>query len=467
MQGQKGYMRRAWEDLTRDSKWWTVVLALGLLDCVPIIGPILAAGYLFDWAKEGAWNMQRPLPHELGSVSRRVKYGLYALVNAVIWFLPFYIVGCLVGMIPAVGWLLRAICNVLSIVCLVLSGVGTLRSTIYERVYPGLQVGKVLRMAQADAMGLFKVFCISLLALAVLAIALLLILIPALPLADLIETSGTELLHGTGLVSLIALGMTCIIVGLFVWIAGTVCITLVFALYIRALGCWAAQFEPGTWSAPEDEMPFEKVRKEHAGPVRPTRATAADTGTAHAPASEEELDELLVPLTPDAAAEQNEAGGQKDSPEEDGAAADVADEEEKGLAAEAPEAGEGAQEQSCDSDDAVEQEEDEAPADDAQIEAEQESSDEAQEANQAEGESEADADAEERVARVAPEPDAEGESEAEQADSAQEETAEAEQAEDPAATLTDAPAQGAAESAEPAEPAEPASESPEPETDRP
>ena len=288
-----GYAKRAWNDLTSDKRWWKVILALGLLNCLPIIGQVMTAGYLYDWAKEGAWNMKRPLPHELGDVARRCKYGLYWLVCAVVWGLPCYIVGLLLALIPVIGGLLQVVCNVVCIIALVLSSVGALRSAIYERAYPGLQVIKVMRMAEHDLLGLCRAFCILLLAVVVLAIALLLILIPALPLANMIEASGAELLHGTGLITLIALGLTCVVVGLIVWIAATVCITLVFALYVRCIGYWTAQFEPVSWGAPGEAMPFE-VKRKKAGPVRPPRASGEEA--AQGAAEPSAIDKLLVPL---------------------------------------------------------------------------------------------------------------------------------------------------------------------------
>lgn len=335
-----GYAKRAWSDLTSDKRWWKVVLALGLLNCLPIIGQVMTAGYLYDWAKEGAWNMKRPLPHELGGIARRCKYGLYWLVCAVVWGLPCYVVGLLVALIPVVGGVLQVVCNVVCIIALVLSSVGALRSAIYERAYPGLQVIKVARMAEHDLVGLCRAFCILFMAIAVLVIALLLILIPALPLANMIETSGDDLLHGTGLIALIALGLTCVVVGLIVWIAATVCITLIVALYVRCIGYWTAQFEPASWGAPGDPMPFEVARRK-SGPVRPPRAEGEEEATKAADETTA-IDELLVPLAPvdssDASAEDESAdlqemtAAEEGTPEDAGADDVTADDDEEPAA---------------------------------------------------------------------------------------------------------------------------------------
>lgn len=320
-----GYAKRAWHDLTSDKKWWKAVLALGLLNCLPIIGQVLVAGYLFDWAKEGAWNMKRPLPRELGNVSRRCKYGLYWLGCTVVWALPCYIVGLLVALIPVIGGLLQIVCNIVCVIALVLSSIGTVRSVIYERLYPGLQVLKVLRMAEHDLLGLCRAFCVLLLVVVVLVVALLLILIPALPLANMIESSGVDLLHGTGLIALIALGLTCVVTGLFVWIAATVCITLVVALYVRCIGYWTAQFDPAAWKAPSDPMPFETVRRQ-SGPVAPERVDGEEN--ASTTSEESALDKLLVPLTEWSASNVSKAVREDagDEAANDGAAGDMGEE---------------------------------------------------------------------------------------------------------------------------------------------
>lgn len=284
MENTAGYLSRAWDDLTSDENWWQVILVLGLVNCVPVVGQIFTMGYLFDWAKEGAWGMTRPLPREVGDFKRRARYGGIWLAVTLVWVVPVWAVSRVLGLIPGVGTLLRLLADLVMVAAFVVAQAATLRGVVYERVLPGLQVDRVLRMAGRDVPGLAQVFCIALLELIVVIVALVLVMIPAAPfiisIAGLAETG----VLGVNLVPTLVLGIVTVVTSLFVWIVASVCATAVLALFVRGIGLWMRQFEPARWGSPHEPMPFEK---EQAAPARPEGAEGQEAPVTSAEAEAE------------------------------------------------------------------------------------------------------------------------------------------------------------------------------------
>lgn len=251
------YMDHAWNDLADDEGWWKAVLALGLMNCVPIIGQIVMFGYLFDWAKEVAWGMKTPLSRKLTDMGRCAKYGFLALWVIVLWLAPVVVAGALLGFIPVVGPIVCFLVELFAIFVGMLSAVGAFRSIIYERVMPGLQVKRVIKMFTKDPGGLAQSFCILMLVFPLLVAALFIILLPVIPFMALISGLTPATLLGTDLFALALLGMVIIVIALVVWIAGALVSAFISTLYIRSLGYWMKQFDPASWGSPSTPMSFE------------------------------------------------------------------------------------------------------------------------------------------------------------------------------------------------------------------
>lgn len=268
MKSLNSYLRRAWSDLSSDEGWWRVILVLGLLNCVPLVGQVFMLGYVYDWAKEAAWGMKGGPSHDSGDIGRRGKYGLMVLGVLIVWTAPIIIVAELLRFVPVMGGVLCFLVELICVFVSVIASAAALRSIIYERMMPGLQIGRVLKMARRDPGGLWQAFAISLLNVVLLIAALFLLLLPAGPFAASIVSSTPEQLLGSNLIIIVLLGMFTVVVALVVWVAGSVLSTLINALYARALGYWMEQFEPRKWKSPADPMPFEiqmeKEKKEKA-----------------------------------------------------------------------------------------------------------------------------------------------------------------------------------------------------------
>lgn len=257
MKTLNAYMDQAWDDLATDEGWWQAVFALGLMNCVPIIGQIMMFGYLYDWAKEAAWGMRTPLSRKLSDLGRCTKYGFLALWILILWVAPVIVVGALLGLIPVAGPIIQFLVNLFAIIVAAIAAAGALRSIIYERVMPGLQVKRVLRMVHKDSGGLAQTFSILLLVIPLFAIALFIVLLPTIPLINIVASSAATNFLGTDLVPLVILGMITIVVMLVIWVAGAIVSAFISALYARSLGYWMRQFDPPAWRSPDTLMPFE------------------------------------------------------------------------------------------------------------------------------------------------------------------------------------------------------------------
>lgn len=257
MKTLNSYMGDAWDDLVGDEDWWKAVLALGLMNCVPIIGQIIMFGYLFDWAKELAWGMKTPLSRKLSDIGRCVKYGFLALWVIILWVAPVVIAGLLLGLIPYAGSVICFMVEVIAVFVGMLSAVGAFRSIIYEHVMPGLQLKRVWHMFRRDPAGLFQTFGVLLLVIPLLVAALFIVLLPVIPFMSLISSLTPASAFGADLVPLVLLGMVIIVIALVVWIAGALVSAFISTLYIRSLGYWMLQFDAPDWKTPKAPMPFE------------------------------------------------------------------------------------------------------------------------------------------------------------------------------------------------------------------
>ena len=302
---QTNYLTRAWADLTREKGWYKSLILLGLAACVPLIGSIIVTGYLLDWGKEASWGMDRGLPRRVGSVGRRLRYGLIALVIFAAWLLPILVADALLSMVPGMGMLLHFVCLVAELVFFALALVAVLRGLVYERIGPGLQFVRIFKMAGHDTAHLAWAFAISAAAWIVgLLINALFDLVYA-PVGAMLAAGATSTVQSLSL--LLGIGLVSTIIAFVAYCIGVFAITVLMAIAIRSYGYWLAQFEPAKWGTPKDEMPFENEyvqAVEQARPIDP-QAESQPAGEGEAATTSEGVQ---VPAgdvpAPDAQAEQ-------------------------------------------------------------------------------------------------------------------------------------------------------------------
>ncbi len=253
------YLRRSWQALQNDTHWIRTIVLMALASLVPIVGPIFVAGYCYMWAKEAAWGMEKPLPSNLDGMGDRGKYGLYAAVIEIVWLVLFWI---LQAICENITWLWTII-SILMLFVSVLSNVAILRALIYDRLRPGFQVIRILRMAAQDVGGLARCFGIALIGACAVIVGMLLVYLVAdfgiagmlVEDASIIDSAFSSV-SSMGMFTITLFFSSIVIVALFLAMAFAV--TLFSALSIRAYGYWVGQFEPQNWGGPDAPMPFER-----------------------------------------------------------------------------------------------------------------------------------------------------------------------------------------------------------------
>lgn len=293
------YYKAAWGDLRNSPGWFGKLCLLALLNLVPVFGQIVTYGYLYGWAREIAWGTHEPMPAKIfqnddGKFWRR---GWFVFVLALVFaFVPQLIMMCgdalqnagiggyryssLNGYsvsnpaLYSIGSVVALLAWLLAIVCNVLSWIGSMRVSLYDRLSAGFQLGKIWKMARHDANGLLRIFGMSLLVSLIISLVLtviitvLVLIVVFVGVAGLVgagysveslqSMSDIQMMHvvaqffvSAGVIGIIAL----VAIVFFMLVA----VVFVDALVIRAMGYWTMQFDVARWGGQDEPLPFENA----------------------------------------------------------------------------------------------------------------------------------------------------------------------------------------------------------------
>ena len=277
------YFNTCWNDLKSSPGWKGKICLLALLSMVPVFGQIVTFGYAYGWAREVAWGMRGPLPRDVfsnhdGMFWRRgwfsvVVFIAWAIVPAAIILagyamlmagfgidLASYFRGSYGTFNPGLllgGLFVCLVGAVLGLFTTVFSWAGCIRSAIYNKLKPGVQFGKILKMAHRDSFGLLKIFgmriCIYLIFEFALEIVFSLVIWAA------IVPLGYALQSNAGMSVALAIALIALIAVFFLAYIYAAAIFTVFSelMVARAVGYWAYQFDVARWGGPNDLLPFE------------------------------------------------------------------------------------------------------------------------------------------------------------------------------------------------------------------
>lgn len=286
------YFQTVWNDVTHSEGWFKKAMLLALVAFIPIFGVIVVAGYAYGWAREIAWNMRTSMPkhifgNEDGKLYRR---GFFVLVISFVFSLIPFIVQLIGDAISGAGVfsasslsgahgaaavgissgalafaaVLYLISMLLSLFLMVFAWVGCMRSTIYDNLGAGFQIGKIWSMMKYDSTGILKIFGMNLLtSLVVGAIAfvviffLIFIFAFAVVLGGGGYIAGGTYMNGDILGASLGLGIVGVILLLAAIYFLVVFAVIVELLTVRALGYWTWQFDVAHWRGKNDPMPFE------------------------------------------------------------------------------------------------------------------------------------------------------------------------------------------------------------------
>lgn len=290
------YFQTAWRDIKNSPGWFGKLCLLALINFIPIFGQIVTYGYLYGWAREIAWGTHEPMPRSIfenedGKFWRR---GWFALVTIFVFSLiPAIVMAVGSGMqsaalvtassstkvamtgnagIAAGGSLLYLVGWLGSLFMVILSWVGCMRASVYDRLSAGFQFGKIWKMFRHDSGGIMRIFGMYLLVGLIIGIIMAIVMtvlisiiavicaaswassgVTASALDNMSEAQAIQLfvqLFGAAG----AIGLMLMLVCIFFCLVGSL---FVDALVIRAIGYWTAQFDVPRWRGQDDPMPFE------------------------------------------------------------------------------------------------------------------------------------------------------------------------------------------------------------------
>lgn len=287
------YYETAWRDISNSPGWFGKLCLLALVNFIPVFGQIVTFGYLYGWAREIAWGVHAPMPAKLfsnddGKFWRR---GWFALVITVVFsILPGIVIAIGSGLqgagmvalnergaqavtaMAGAGSLLYYVGIVFGWFMSILAWIGCMRSSIYNRLSAGFQLGKIWKMFRRDTGGILRVFGMELIVGLILGIILgilisilmfVFIFVGAAGLASAGYTASsftnmTADQATQALITFIAasgpVGFLCLIVGSFAMFMTT---SFIYMLVFRAVGHWTRQFDVPRWRGKDDPMPFE------------------------------------------------------------------------------------------------------------------------------------------------------------------------------------------------------------------
>lgn len=266
---QKGYYKAAWTDIKNTPNWFGKLCLLALVWLIPVFGAIVANGYLYGWAREIAWNQNRPMPahifgNEDGKLYRR---GWFSLVI----FLLMAIVPCLlyVAAMAANGWqaddwgaggmVLMVLYVLAGIVCNMAGWIGSMRMTLYDNLGAGLQFKQIFKMMDHDFPGLLRIFVIQLVISVIIGMVLMLVLVLALAIGAVTAVFGFNAAGDPGQALLGSLGLALAMLPalLLLYYATVVGGMFIQAVVVRAMGYWTRNFQVDQWGDKTDPLPFE------------------------------------------------------------------------------------------------------------------------------------------------------------------------------------------------------------------
>ena len=292
---ETGYLKRSWDALRADPGWWKTIAILSVVQFIPIAGSIVVYGYLYRWARDAAWGVEKPLSREFGDLNPVLRSGAIAFVIALCWSLAISLLYTIIAEVPVIGVLFALVGVVGSCVATMVMQVAMLRAVIYDSFEPGIQIKQAWEMSKRDPVGLLKIFGMMMLASLVVLFFLLIIGVIVAVVSVLYLPAIESGVNTQDIVSVLLTLLPFIVVFCVIFLLVMMLFTTVInALVARAMGYWMAQFEPAKWGASRDPLPVGL------GPIHASTPPQAVPFTSTPPAYGTPAEKPVEPAAPKA-----------------------------------------------------------------------------------------------------------------------------------------------------------------------
>lgn len=283
---QTGYFNAAWQDIKNSPGWFGKLVILSLVSLIPIFGWIVVGGYVYGWARDIAWNVHSPLPaHIFGNEDGKLySRGFFVVVIGIVcalipWAIEMvwavvtgagsYALGGSHGGFFAFFGLSSLVFSLFSLAAglfaILFTWVGSMRMSVYGRLAPGLQFGKIWAMIRHDFSGLLRILGMYILLWIGASIAMFVLFMVLLFIGMIVGfavTGGNMNInssHPDGVIWAMIASISGVVVLLMI-VYGVLAMamsTFISAMTVRAMGYWTRQFEVHAWRGQDDPMPFE------------------------------------------------------------------------------------------------------------------------------------------------------------------------------------------------------------------
>ncbi len=277
-------------DITHSPNWFGKICLMALINFIPIFGPIAVAGYIYGWARDISWGIHQPMPeHILGnSDGRQYSRGFFAWVLDIVWTLPVTIIAfignwsfyrdllfgtdltrdmALQNYLTYSNMPLTLLEYALELVIFFFLCAGLMRMSIYGRLSPGFQIGRIWKMIRHDSEGLWRILGLRIvialicgMVVGIVTTILLILLLLPIYMSPMYLTNGSVSMSDLGaIIQSLGPGMIVAIVCFIALFAYAISIVQAFlaTFTARALGYWAMNFDVPHWRGQDDPLPFE------------------------------------------------------------------------------------------------------------------------------------------------------------------------------------------------------------------
>ena len=259
------YFMRSWSLITQDQGWIKPILLLTLAKLVPILGPLGASGYIVEWARLVAWDVNAAPKQRGVNIGQCIASGWRTFVVCLGWGALMVLAFMLLGLVPILGALLALAATIFCLYLEQLLRVAVLRASIYQQLGAGYKASRIWEMGERDVEGLIRILGIDVvgnliigLVLSIVGSIVLVAMIPAFAaLFDQFEAfyyaSDQEILELTKQLvnSFLAFSPAFVIVSL----VATFFSTLLDMIVMGAVGLWMRQFNVPAWGRSDDPLP--------------------------------------------------------------------------------------------------------------------------------------------------------------------------------------------------------------------
>lgn len=260
------YFARSWALITQDQGWIKPVLLLTLAQLVPILGPLGVSGYVVEWARLLAWNVNAAPKQRGVNIGSCISSGWRTFVVYLGWGCLIFFALIILGVVPLIGGLLAFAGTIFCFYLEQLLRVAALRASIYQKLGAGYNGARIWEMGARDVEGLLRILGIDLVGNLIIGLIFAIvgtIVVVAMVPAVVAFANNFEVLYTAGaqneLYALIDK-----IVGVFASFAPAFVIvslvssflsTLLNMIVMGAMGLWMRQFNVPAWGRSEDPLP--------------------------------------------------------------------------------------------------------------------------------------------------------------------------------------------------------------------